>query len=69
VGNVAERGPSPPTFRKKFRNGNVFGCGLLYTKTRNHQKITFPKLPKNAKNNFIEYKYKQNGASVFAYSL
>jgi len=37
VGNVAERVPlatvvaPSPTFRKKFRNESVSGCGFLYT--------------------------------------
>jgi len=63
VRNVAERGPlatvgsgPSPTFKTKFGNESVSGCGFLYrlTKTRNHRKTTVQKHPKNAKKQFTE---------------
>jgi len=33
-----------------FRNESVSGCGFLYIKTRNHQKIAVQNLPKHEKN-------------------
>jgi len=51
---LATVGGHSSTFRKKFRNESVSGCGFLDTKTRNHRKIAVQKLPKNAKKQLTE---------------
>jgi len=66
VGNVAEWGPLAtaggplPSFRKKFRNESVSGCGFLHNKTQNHRKITVQTLPKNVKKQQLTENQKSN---------